>query len=99
MADPKYYGVTYHNIRGGYFLGPPFEPPRAPGTVAVSATILQGIYLPDDVRRLYNDIRVHLTPKEVLGGTIYLYDSLEVLNLLTGRLRTPPGAAPPAPPR
>ena len=99
MADPKYYGVTYHNIRGGYFLGPPFEPPRAPGTVAVSATILQGIYLPDDLRRLYNDIRVHLTPKEVLGGTIYLYDSLDVLNLLTGRLRTPPGRTPPVPPR
>ncbi|MDQ3439541.1 MAG: hypothetical protein M3478_04240 [Planctomycetota bacterium] len=98
MADPKYYGVTYHNIRGGYFLGPPFEPPRAPGVVAISATILQGIYLEDDVRRAYNDIRVHLKPKEVLGGTIYLYDSLHVLNLLTGRLRSPDGGTPPAPP-
>ena len=98
MADPKYYGVSYHNIRGGYFLGPPFEPPRPPGVVAVSATILQGIYLEDDVRRAYNDVRMHLKPIEVLGGTIYLYDSSDMWNLLTGRLRTPPGSSPPAPP-
>jgi len=97
MADPKYYGVDYHNIRGGFFLGPPFEPPRPPGVVAVSATILQGIYLEDDVRRAYNDVRVHLKPIDVLGGTIYLYNSSDMWDLLTGRLRTKPGTPAPLP--
>ncbi|HEV2295798.1 MAG TPA: glycosyltransferase family 39 protein [Tepidisphaeraceae bacterium] len=81
MADPKYYGVSYRNLRGGYFLGPPFEPPRVPGIVAVSATHLQGIYLEDDLRRLYNGIWKELTPKEILGGTIYLYEAMDVLQL------------------
>ena len=92
MADPKYYGVDYHNIRGGFFLGPPFEPPRPPGVVAISATILQGIYLEDDVRRAYNDVRVHLKPIEVLGGTIYLYNSSDMWDLLTGQLRARQGS-------
>jgi hypothetical protein len=92
MADPKYYGVTYHNIRGGFFLGPPFEPPRPPGVVAVSATILQGIYLEDDVRRAYNDVRVHLKPIDVLGGTIYLYNSSDMWDLLTGQFRARQGS-------
>jgi hypothetical protein len=81
MADPKYFEIDYHNLRGGFFLGPPFEAPRAPGMVAVSATHLQGIYLEDDLRRLYNGIWKELTPKEVLGGTIYLYDAMDVLQL------------------
>ncbi|MGB7161043.1 MAG: hypothetical protein WBD40_23480 [Tepidisphaeraceae bacterium] len=81
MADPTYYGVTYRNMRGGYFLGPPFEPPRPDGVVAVSATHLQGIYLDEDLRRLYNGIWKQLKPIDVLGGTIYLYHARDVIDL------------------
>lgn len=80
-ADPWYYQIKYTNLRGGYEFGAVPEPLRVPGVVAVSATHLQGIYLEDDLRRLYNGIWMNLTPREVLGGTIYLYDAVDVLQL------------------
>ncbi len=88
MADPAYYGVTYRNMRGGYFLGPPFEPPRADGAVAVSATHLQGIYLDEDLRRLYVGIWQNLKPIEILGGTIYLYRGSDVIDLAARQRRS-----------
>jgi hypothetical protein len=96
IADPTYYGVTYKNIRGGFFLGPPFEPLRAPGVVAISATNLLGIYQENDLRRFYNDVRRLLKPIDVLGGgTIYLYDALDVVQLNN---RLPPSLRPQPPP-
>ncbi len=44
----------------------------SPGVLAVSATMLQGIYAEDDFRAIYSTLR-KLQPFEVLGGTIYLY--------------------------
>ncbi len=81
MADPAYFGIDYKNLRGGYFMGPPFEPPRPDGVVAVSATHLQGIYLEADLRRLYVGMWQNLQPIEVLGGTIYLYRGSDVIDL------------------
>lgn len=72
-ADPAFYGVQYTNLPGGYLLGPPFQPVTAPGVIAISATHLQGTMHPQlrpDLERLRN--RPY---REVLGGSIYLYDT------------------------
>jgi hypothetical protein len=95
LADPAYYGVTYRNLPGSYQFGPPYEPPRAPGVVAISATHLQGIYQEDDMLRVYRTIGQRLEPIEVLGGTIYLYDALDVVQLLS---KLPPPKRPPTQP-
>lgn len=76
-ADPAAYGV-----RASYAPHPTAWPPwgpwtqdmSRPGTLAMSATNLQSIYGPPELREKYKELFGHLTPKEVLGGTIYLYD-------------------------
>jgi hypothetical protein len=75
-ADPAYYGIRYHNLPGG--IGPPAEAATLPASrghviIAVSATTLQGIYLPARLREFYDPLR-HVPPTEVLGGSIYLFD-------------------------
>jgi hypothetical protein len=73
LADPWAYGINdYVNVPGGYKFGPVYEPHNDPGVMAVSATMLQGIYAEDKYRLIYQTIR-KLEPFEVLGGTIYLY--------------------------
>ena len=75
-ADPGAYGIVYTSVPGGSEFGnPPFESPRGPAVLAVSATNLQGIYMADAglrarYRKLWDE-----TPIAVLGGgTIYLYE-------------------------
>jgi hypothetical protein len=74
-ADPAYYGIRYHNLPGG--IGPPADQATLPAhghvVIAVSATTLQGIYLPPNLRAFYEPLR-HVPPTEVLGGSIYLFD-------------------------
>ena len=72
LADPWAYGIKYINFPGGYKFGPAYEVRNQPGVLAVSATMLQGIYADENYRQIYTTIR-KLTPFEVLGGTIYLY--------------------------
>jgi hypothetical protein len=77
LADPWYYGIDeYVNLPSGYKFGPvpPKQIPMTPGTLAVSATMLQGIYGDDTSRMIFHTLRTKAKPKEVLGGTIYLYD-------------------------
>jgi hypothetical protein len=47
--------------------------PNEPGVLVVSASILQGIYVRDEWRSLYEQIR-RWKPREVLGGSMYIYD-------------------------
>jgi hypothetical protein len=73
-VDPAVYGIRYINIPGGFRLNPDWQwPPTRPGVIAISATLLQGINCPIDVREFYVPLRER-QPKEVLGDTIYLYD-------------------------
>ncbi len=72
LADPWAYGIKYINFPGGYKFGPQYEVRNDPGVLAVSATMLQGIYADENYRKIYTTIG-KLTPFEVLGGTIYLY--------------------------
>lgn len=73
IADPEYYGVKALHLPGGYVFAQPQVPdPRYDAVLAVSATNLQGIYLPPDLRASYAEL-LKREPLEVLGGSIYLY--------------------------
>jgi hypothetical protein len=73
-VDPAFYGIDYTNIPGGYQLNPQWEwPPREPGVIAISATVLQGVNVPPSVIRLYAPLRAR-PPKQIIGDTIYVYD-------------------------
>jgi hypothetical protein len=76
VADPHHYGIHYIKAAGG--SGPPgdLEPPASNPVLAVSATALQGIYFPDDLRQYYGQF-LGEKPVAVLGGSIYLFDHLE----------------------
>jgi 4-amino-4-deoxy-L-arabinose transferase-like glycosyltransferase len=71
-VPPEAYGIDYVNLPGGYWTRPQ-QMPTTPGVLAISATRLQCIYLPPDIAPFYYDLRVNHQPREVLGGTIYLY--------------------------
>jgi hypothetical protein len=79
-AAPAHYGIEYRGLAGGfYFDAEPLDIrsieqlPRR-GVLAVSATTLQGVYVEDPHRALYEQVRTRLKPMDVLGGSIYLYD-------------------------
>ncbi|MEA2710524.1 MAG: hypothetical protein QOF78_3125, partial [Phycisphaerales bacterium] len=76
-ADPSYYGIRYRDLRGparaGGGGGPTTLPSGGEDVIAISATYLQGLYLPPALRERFESLR-HDTPTEVLGGSIYLFD-------------------------
>jgi hypothetical protein len=75
-ADPAFYGVRGTLVPGGFQrAGEPaaFPPPGTRVVLAVSASNLQGMYMPPQLRPMYEQIK-SWKPREVLGGTIYLYD-------------------------
>jgi hypothetical protein len=73
-APPDVYGIRYDKIPGGYFLRPDITWPDEPGAViAISATLLQGIHVPPSLQKYYAPLRA-MQPREILGGSIYLYD-------------------------
>ena len=47
--------------------------PEKPAVVAISATFLQGLYVPDHMRPIYETLR-RQKPIAVIGGTIYIFD-------------------------
>jgi hypothetical protein len=75
MVDPGAYGIHYRALPGNYQFGPQPEqtPPRLPAVFAISANHLQGFSVGYDVGEMYAGFR-KMKPREVLGGTIYLYD-------------------------
>jgi 4-amino-4-deoxy-L-arabinose transferase-like glycosyltransferase len=91
-ADPAYYGIDRHELPGGWpFRAPEPGPPPVRCYLAVSATSLQGTYVSSPWREFYAFLRETRTPREVLGGTIYIYDWSPEL------LPTPPMQAPAKP--
>jgi hypothetical protein len=77
-ADPKYYGITYAGLPAaapGFRL--PDAPagwtqPSLPGYVAISATVLTGVYLDEQWRLFYSGLR-RRTPTAVIGNSIFVY--------------------------
>ena len=72
-ADPSAYGIKYVNCGAGYIFQLDKYMPGKPGVIAVSATHLQGMYIPPDLQWFYRALRTQ-QPIDVLGGTIYLYE-------------------------
>jgi 4-amino-4-deoxy-L-arabinose transferase-like glycosyltransferase len=74
-ADPKYYGIQYIQVAGGYaFSDQPVEPKDKPGVLAISVTNIQGIYDTSPEGRVEREYLRQLKPLEILGGSIYLYN-------------------------
>jgi hypothetical protein len=75
-ASPAFYGVDAINVpydMGGWPMEKHPEWPEAPCYFAISATVLQGIYISDpEVTKLYANLRKSV-PIDVIGGSIYLY--------------------------
>ncbi|CAN5386240.1 phospholipid carrier-dependent glycosyltransferase [soil metagenome] len=71
-VDPAYYKLKYTNLTGGWMMQPqvPLSDVRGTGYLAISATNLQGVYLPSDEYAKFRSIK----PVEVINGTIYIYD-------------------------
>ena len=72
-ADPKYY-LNYSDLPGTSSPYAVIEPPHESGVAAVSASVLQGMYLSREDRAFYQNLLRVQKPFEVLGGTIYLFE-------------------------
>lgn len=73
-ADPRFYGIQYTNIPGGFAMGHADEHSEMtePGVLMISATLLQGVNFPPQTRDYYFSLRER-PPEEIVGDTIYLY--------------------------
>jgi hypothetical protein len=72
-ADPSYYHVKATFLPGSAtFLQPQITRPRLPGYVAISGTVLDGVYLPEWWRIFYRGFHQR-TPVAVIGNTMRVY--------------------------
>ncbi len=75
-ASPAFYGVDATNVpsaMGGWPMDQHPQAPEQPCYFAISATVLQEIYISNpDVKNLYTKLRAS-TPLGVIGGSIYIY--------------------------
>ena len=72
-ADPAYYKIDCAHLPGAPFFDEKLVGgARLPGFVAVSATNLRGVYLPDSARDIYKPL-LEREPAAVIGYSIYVY--------------------------
>jgi len=72
-ADPAYYGIDCTHLPGApTFALPLIAKPKLPGYVAISATVLSGVYLPPSWRLFYSGFREQ-TPVGSVGNSILVY--------------------------
>jgi tetratricopeptide (TPR) repeat protein len=69
QAKPEYYQMSFTLLPGSTGV---VARPKLPGYVAVSATILSGVYLPASGRLMYQAFRT-LEPVARIGHSIYVY--------------------------
>jgi hypothetical protein len=70
-AAPPYYGIDATLLPGSeYFKPGPL--PQLPGYVAISATVLSGVYLSEQERTFYRSFR-NRTPVATIGHSIVIY--------------------------
>jgi len=71
IVDPKYYlGDDYVELQTAIMTDPQWA--WRPGYLAVSATHLQGLYVPPEIARFYEGL-MRVQPVAVIGGSIYVY--------------------------
>ncbi len=72
LADPGYFSIDYEYLPSFIILNPRNAKPSTPvkGYFAISATMLQGVYLPDrDFYRVFREAR----PIDTIGYSIFIY--------------------------
>ncbi len=74
-ADPRAYKINCRKLHRylDFHPGERSSFPTSGDYVAVSVTLLQGLYSPDPVRRYLEDIRVRLKPMGRAGNSIFIY--------------------------
>ncbi len=74
VADPEYYGIDCTFLPGSPTWVDPdsVQAPRLPGYVAVSATLLRGVYGDREQREFYRPLAAR-TPAAVIGHSIFVY--------------------------
>jgi 4-amino-4-deoxy-L-arabinose transferase-like glycosyltransferase len=73
QADPAYYGIDCTYLPGSpMFAVSSIARPRLPGYVAISSTVLTGVYLQPAWRLFYRPFR-DLEPDAVIGNSIRVY--------------------------
>jgi hypothetical protein len=72
QADPAYYGIDYTTLPGMSFGIEQVARPRLPGYVAISTTVLSGVYLAPPWRLFYTPFHER-TPAAVIGNSIRVY--------------------------
>jgi hypothetical protein len=73
QADPAYYGIDCTHLPGAPdFAIDSIQRPRLPGYVAISPTILQGVYAPPHWRLFYQPFR-ELEPAAIIGDSLRVY--------------------------
>jgi hypothetical protein len=77
-ADPAYYGIEYTRLPAATpsfelpSIARPWSKPALPGYIAVSATVLTGVYLDPPWKMLYAGLRA-TPPVDVIGNAIFVY--------------------------
>lgn len=72
-ADPAYYGIEATYLPGSaMYLDDHITRPKLPGYVAISPTVLDGVYLPPWWRAFYAGFRTE-TPVAVVGNSLRVY--------------------------
>lgn len=74
-ADPRYYGIPHINLAGGYPYEPQVSPLelRSPCYLAISATNLQGLFFPPELRDQYSELLKGATLVTTIGYSIFVY--------------------------
>ena len=73
QADPEYYGIACTHLPGAPgFATEAIARPRLPGYVAISPTIMQGVYAPPHWRLFYDPFR-QLEPVALIGSSLRVY--------------------------
>jgi hypothetical protein len=73
QADPAYYGISCTHLPGGpTFTRDATARPRLPGYVAISGTMLTGVYAPPTWRLFYRPFQ-DLVPVATLGNSMKIY--------------------------
>jgi hypothetical protein len=75
FADPRYYGIDCTFLPGspGWVRKEQLQLPRLPGYVAVSATLLRGVYAPSALDREFFEPLAKLTPVDSIGHSIFIF--------------------------
>jgi hypothetical protein len=74
-ADPRREQICHLNMPGGYFFEPvmPLTVARTPGYVIISATHLQGAYMPPELIAAWREFLKNATLVDTVGYSLFIY--------------------------